>query len=88
MLIANTPPFYKTQLYTLALCSLALLLGRLQSYCITVERLLTIVDYEEGSFQDYPGGHSDTVHRVEFSNDGNTLYSLCDNTVFLWTVLI
>lgn len=58
----------------------------MQSYSITVERLLTIVDYEEGSFQDYPGGHSDTVHRVEFSD--NKLYSVCDNAVFLWTVLI
>ena len=54
----------------------------------TVERLLTIVDYEEGSFQDYSTGHNNTVHRVKFSNDGNILYSLCDYTVYLWSVVI
>ena len=47
-----------------------------------------MMDYEEGSFQDYPGGHSDTIHRVEFSNNGNILYSLCDNVIYLWNVLI
>ena len=56
---------------------------------VNVERLLTVMDYEEGSFQDYQAGHSDTVHRVEFSHhDGNILYSLCDNAVYLWNVLI
>ena len=57
-------------------------------YDVIVERLLTVMDYEEGSFQDYPGGHSDTIHRVEFSNNGNILYSLCDNVIYLWNVLI
>ena len=53
---------------------------------VIVERLLTIVDYEEGSFQDYPGGHSDSVHSVLFSDD--TLYSLSDTVIFQWTMLI
>ena len=57
-------------------------------WCHTVERLLTVVDYEEGSFQDYPAGHNDTVHRVEFSHHGDILYSLCDNAIYLWDVLI
>ena len=47
-----------------------------------------MVDYEEGSFQDYPAGHNDTVHRVEFSHHGDILYSLCDNAIYLWDVLI
>jgi len=54
--------------------------------CVIVERLLTIVDYEEGSFQDYPGGHSDSVHNVLFSDD--TLYSISDTVIFQWTMLI
>ena len=45
------------------------------------------MDYEEGSFQDYPI-HSDTVHGVEFNdNNSEVLYSVCNNGVYLWTVL-
>ena len=53
----------------------------------SIERLLTIMDYEEGSFQDYPM-HSDTIDRVKFSdNDSELLYSVCSSGIYLWTVL-
>ena len=61
----------------------------LYCHCNTIERLLTIMDHEEGSFQDYPTGHNDTVHGVQFGGiNGDILFALCDNIIYVWTVVI
>ncbi|XP_074646351.1 WD repeat-containing protein 90-like [Tubulanus polymorphus] len=51
------------------------------------ERLLKVMDYFEGSFQDYVG-HSDGVHKVKFSNDGKYLFSVSMNEILVWDVLV
>ncbi len=50
------------------------------------ERILTLMDYEEGSFQDFPG-HQDSVSTVLFSPSGKSLLSVSDCIVHVWNVL-
>lgn len=51
------------------------------------ERLLKLMDYHEGSFQDFVG-HNDRVHFVKFSSNGKYVFSVCNAEVFVWEVAI
>ena len=51
------------------------------------ERVVKLMDYEEGSFQDYTG-HYDGVAAVAFSPLGNILISACGSTLHVWTVTL
>lgn len=51
------------------------------------ERLVKLMDYFEGSFQDYTG-HSDAVSTVRFSPDGKTLFSVSHDEIALWQVAL
>lgn len=51
------------------------------------ERLLKLMDYRAGSFQDF-AGHSDGVTMVKFSQDGARLVTVSHNELFLWEVML
>lgn len=51
------------------------------------ERVMKIMDYDEGSFQDYTG-HHDSVTNVLFSPCGKFLVSTCSSTVHVWDVVV
>ena len=51
------------------------------------ERLLKLIDYFEGSFQDFTG-HDDMVQIVHFSPSGRYLLSVSYNEIMQWEVLI
>jgi WD40 repeat protein len=50
------------------------------------ERVLKLMDYSEGSFQDF-SGHQDTVSCVVFSLSGRSLISTSDSIVHVWRLL-
>ena len=50
------------------------------------ERVLKLMDYAEGSFQDF-SGHQDSVNAVLFSLSGKSLISTSDSVVHVWNVL-
>ena len=50
------------------------------------ERVLKLMDYSEGSFQDF-SGHQDTVSCVVFSLSGTSLISTSDSIVHVWRLL-
>ena len=52
-----------------------------------VERLVKILDYNEGTFQDYIG-NDDCVSLVKFSPDGKYLLSVVNKHINLWQVLL
>ncbi|KAL3876292.1 hypothetical protein ACJMK2_034157, partial [Sinanodonta woodiana] len=47
------------------------------------ERLLKVVDYYEGSFQDFIG-HNDSVQVVKFSKGGKCLLTASHSEIFVW----
>ena len=51
------------------------------------ERLLKLLDYYEGSFQDFIG-HNDRVQLVKFSPDGKYLFTASHSEIFIWDVTI
>ncbi|XP_064636675.1 WD repeat-containing protein 90-like [Lineus longissimus] len=53
----------------------------------TKERLLKLMDYYEGSFQDFIG-HSDGLDLVKFSPDGRYLFTGSHAEILLWEVVI
>ncbi|WAQ96619.1 WDR90-like protein [Mya arenaria] len=53
----------------------------------TNERLLKLLDYYEGSFQDFIG-HNDRVQAVKFSPDGKHLFSASHSEIFIWDVML
>ena len=50
-----------------------------------VDRLVKIVDYNEGTFQDFVA-HSDAVRVVKFSPHANMLFSAGYTDVVVWTL--
>ena len=53
---------------------------------LSPERVLKLMDYAEGSFQDF-SGHQDSVSTVLFSLSGKSLISTSDSVVHVWNVL-
>ncbi|KAK3717349.1 hypothetical protein QZH41_011587, partial [Actinostola sp. cb2023] len=53
----------------------------------TQERLVQMMDYDEGRFQDFVG-HSDAVTKVCFSPSGKLLYTASYLTLLAWTVVV
>ncbi|EDO36826.1 predicted protein, partial [Nematostella vectensis] len=53
----------------------------------TQERLIKLMDYNEGSFQDFTG-HSDAVSEVRFSPSGHLLYTCSHGDVLIWNVVV
>lgn len=51
------------------------------------DRLLKLVDYYEGSFQDFVG-HDDTVRLARFSIDGSILFTATDTEIIMWKVTV
>lgn len=51
------------------------------------ERLLKLLDYYEGSFQDFIG-HNDRVQVVKFSPDGKFLFTASHSEIFIWEVTL
>ncbi|KAK7003519.1 WD repeat-containing protein 90 [Biomphalaria glabrata] len=49
------------------------------------ERLLKLLDYNEGSFQDFTN-HTDCVSLVQFSPKGTVLVTVSHNELFVWDV--
>ena len=52
-----------------------------------LERLVKVLDYHEGSFQDFDG-HCNAVSAVKFSPSGEKLFSVGFSDVVLWKVQI
>ena len=50
------------------------------------ERVLKLMDYEEGSFQDFTG-HHDSVGSLAFSPCGKFLVSSSQSVIHIWDVL-
>uniref|UniRef100_A0A7S0WA59 WDR90 4th beta-propeller domain-containing protein n=1 Tax=Hemiselmis tepida TaxID=464990 RepID=A0A7S0WA59_9CRYP len=53
----------------------------------TQETLVKVVDYDEGTFQDFTG-HSDAVSCMAFSPTGRFLLTAADTDIVQWTVVI
>ncbi|XP_052262541.1 WD repeat-containing protein 90-like isoform X2 [Dreissena polymorpha] len=51
------------------------------------ERLLKLLDYYEGSFQDFVG-HNDRLQAVKFSPDGKYLFTASHAEIFIWDVTL
>jgi len=56
-------------------------------FCYFTERVLKLMDYEEGSFQDF-AGHQDSVGCLCFSPSGKYLVSASNSTIQQWTVVL
>ena len=56
-------------------------------FCLIPERLLKLIDYYEGSFQDYVG-HDDTVRLLKFSHDGRLLFTASHHEILVWDVTV
>ncbi|XP_071943850.1 WD repeat-containing protein 90-like [Antedon mediterranea] len=53
----------------------------------STERLVKLMDYHEGSFQDFIG-HNDAVQLVAFTPSGKLLFSVAFNEIFVWEVKV
>ena len=51
------------------------------------ERVLKLMDFEEGSFQDFTG-HHDSVSHVIFSPCGTMLAAACSSTIHIWNIAV
>ncbi|XP_070579992.1 WD repeat-containing protein 90-like isoform X2 [Ptychodera flava] len=51
------------------------------------ERLVKLIDYYEGSFQDFTG-HNDSVHLVAFSPSGRFLLTAGFNEIIIWELAV
>ncbi|KAJ8318923.1 hypothetical protein KUTeg_004014 [Tegillarca granosa] len=51
------------------------------------ERLLKLLDYYEGSFQDFIG-HNDSMNFVKFAPDSKHLYTVSHSEIFIWDVTV
>ncbi|XP_077979468.1 WD repeat-containing protein 90-like [Glandiceps talaboti] len=51
--------------------------------CGASERLVKLMDYYEGSFQDFTG-HNDAVNIISFSPSGRFLFSAAHNEIIMW----
>ena len=51
------------------------------------ERVLKLMDFEEGSFQDFTG-HYDGINVVTFSPLGDMLISACGSTLHIWHITL
>lgn len=58
-----------------------------QLMCLVSERLVKLVDYYEGSFQDFIG-HCDTIDVLRFSQDSKLLFSVSHSEIFVWEVTV
>jgi len=54
---------------------------------LSTERLVKLMDYYEGSFQDFVG-HSDKVSHVKFAASTKLLFTVADSELFIWTVCV
>ena len=54
---------------------------------LSTERLVKLMDYFEGSFQDFVG-HSDKVSHVKFAATSKLLFTVADWELFVWTVCV
>jgi len=52
-----------------------------------IERLVKLMDYYEGSFQDFVG-HSDKVSNVKFATSSKLLFTIADSELFVWVVSV
>ncbi|XP_033117799.1 WD repeat-containing protein 90-like isoform X4 [Anneissia japonica] len=53
----------------------------------STERLVKLMDYTEGSFQDFIG-HNDAVQLVAFTPSGKLLFTVAFNEIFVWEVQV
>jgi WD40 repeat protein len=53
----------------------------------TADRLVKVIDFDQGTFQDY-ATHADSVLAVSFSSSGNQLLSAGGSDVVLWNVKV
>jgi len=51
------------------------------------ERLVKLLDYYEGSFQDFTG-HDNSVTSARFSHDGTQLVTVAHNQMLVWNVAL
>jgi len=54
---------------------------------LVTDRLVKLMDYYEGSFQDFVG-HSDKVTHVKFALSSKCLFTIADSELFVWTVCV
>jgi len=54
---------------------------------LLAERLVKLMDYYAGSFQDFVG-HSDKVSHVKFAPSTKLLFTIADSELFVWTVCV
>ena len=64
------------------------LLVDISTVCVCfADRILKLIDYYEGSFQDYVG-HDDAVSLTRFAADGARLLTASQNEVIMWDVTV
>jgi WD40 repeat protein len=56
-------------------------------FLLCAERVLKLMDYEQGAFQDYTG-HHDTVGCIAFSPCGKFLVSTSQSIIHFWNVIL
>ena len=54
-------------------------------FALLPERLVKLMDYKEGSFQDFMG-HCDAVSNVRFAPSGELLCSTSHSEILMWNV--
>ena len=54
-------------------------------FALLTERLVKLMDYNEGSFQDFMG-HCDGVSNVRFAPSGELLCSTSQSEILMWNV--
>ena len=54
---------------------------------ITVERVLKLMDTEDGAFQDFTG-HHDTLNKLKFCPNGKQLISVSNSSLHIWNITL